>query len=84
VVVDNHGQVEGMLTGADSVTIVARSEPKAETTVERYTIREVVGVGPQDPTQHAADTVVTDAVVGMLSTTDLTASLSGTREPSPA
>jgi CBS domain-containing protein len=96
VVVDNYGRADGILTSTDFVTVVARSEPKAETPVERYTTREVVGVGPQDPVWHAADTVVTDGishlpvvddadgVVGMLSTTDLTASLSGTQEVSPA
>jgi CBS domain-containing protein len=95
VVVDNYGRADGILTSTDFVTVVARSEPKAETPVERYMCREVVSVGPQDPLRHAADTMVTggvshlpvddaDGVVGMLSTTDLTASLSGTQEVSPA
>lgn len=96
VVVDNHSRIEGILTSTDFVAIVAKSQPKAETTVERYMTERVVTADPQDPIQHAADTMVTygishlpvvdsdDTVIGMLSTTDLTAYFSGVEEPSPA
>jgi len=96
VVVDTHGRIEGILTSTDFVAIVAKSQPKAETTVERYMTQQVVTVDPQDPIQHAADTMVTygirhlpvvdedGTVIGMLSSTDLTAYLSGVQEPSPA
>ncbi|MEF8908095.1 MAG: CBS domain-containing protein [Haloarculaceae archaeon] len=96
VVVDSHGRIEGILTSTDFVAIVARSQPKAETTVERYMTEQVISVGAQDPIQDAADTMVTygishlpviddgDTVIGMLSSTDLTAYLSGVQEPSPA
>jgi CBS domain-containing protein len=96
VVVDHYGRIEGILTSTDFVEIVARSQPKAETTVERYMTDQVVTVGPQDSLREAADTMITygirhlpvvdndDEVVGMLSSTDLTAYLSGAQEPSPA
>jgi CBS domain-containing protein len=96
VVVDSHGRIEGMLTSTDFVAIVAKSRPKADTTVERYMTEQVVTVGPQDPIQDAADAMITygishlpvvddgDTVIGMLSSTDLTAYLSGVQEPSPA
>ena len=96
VVVDSHGRIEGILTNTDFVAIVAKSQPKAETTVERYMTDQVITVDPQDPIQDAADRMVTygishlpvvdaeDTVIGMLSSTDLTAYLSGIHEPSPA
>ena len=96
VVVDGRGRLEGILTSTDFVAIVAKSEPKAETTVERYMTDRVIAVDPQDPIQDAADTMVTyginhlpvvdddDTVIGMLSSTDLTAYLSAVQEPSPA
>jgi CBS domain-containing protein len=96
VVVDSHGRIEGILTSTDFVAIVAKSRPKAETTVERYMSEQVITAGPQDPIRDAADTMITygishlpvvdedDTVIGMLSSTDLTAYLSGVQEPSPA
>jgi len=96
VVVDGRGRLEGVLTSTDFVDIVAKSQPKAETTVERYMTEKVVTTGPQNPIQDAADKMTTygirhlpvvdddDTVIGMLSSTDLTAYLSGVHEPSPA
>jgi CBS domain-containing protein len=96
VVVDDEGRLEGILTSTDFVAIVAKSRPKADTTVERYMTEKVVTVGPQDPIRDAADAMITyginhlpvvdgdDTVIGMLSSTDLTAYLSGVQEPSPA
>jgi CBS domain-containing protein len=96
VVVNDEGRLEGILTSTDFVAIVAKSRPKADTTVDRYMTEKVVTVGPQDPIGDAADTMITyginhlpvvddhDTVIGMLSSTDLTAYLSGVQEPSPA
>jgi CBS domain-containing protein len=96
VVVDGQGRLAGILTSTDFVDIVAKSQPKAETTVERYMTEEVVTVGPQDSIRDAANKMITydirhlpvvdddDSVVGMLSSTDLTAYLSDVREPTPA
>lgn len=95
VVVDESNDIAGILTNTDFVHIVAKSEPKAETTVERYMTKDVVTVGPQDNIQEAANTMITyaihhlpvlddtEGVIGILSTTDLTAYLSDVKEPTP-
>ena len=96
VVVDDENHLEGILTSTDFVRIVKDSEPKAETTVERYMTDQVVTVEAQDSIRDAADKMITynihhlpvvddeEGVIGMLSTTDLTAYLSDVEQPSPA
>jgi CBS domain-containing protein len=96
VVVDGNNQLEGILTSTDFVRIVRDSEPKAQTTVERYMTDQVVTVEAQDSIREAADKMITynihhlpvvddeEGVIGMLSTTDLTAYLSDVEKPSPA
>jgi CBS domain-containing protein len=96
VVVDGNNQLKGILTSTDFVRIVSKSKPKAKTTVERYMTDQVVTVGAQDSIRDAADKMITyniqhlpvvdeaEGVIGMLSTTDLTAYLSDVEEPSPA
>ena len=96
VVVDEDNHLEGILTSTDFVRIVAKSQPKAETTVERYMTDRVVTVEAQDSIRDAADKMITynihhlpvvdetEGVIGMLSTTDLTAYLSYVEQPSPA
>jgi CBS domain-containing protein len=96
VVVDEENQLEGILTSTDFVRIVAESHQKAETTVERFMTDRVVTVEAQDSIRDAADKMITygihhlpvvddeEGVIGMLSTTDLTAYLSDVEQPSPA
>ncbi|MHB9286641.1 CBS domain-containing protein [Halobacteriales archaeon Cl-PHB] len=96
VVVDGNNQLEGILTSTDFVRIVAESRQKAQTTVERYMTDRVVTVEAQDSIRDAADKMITygihhlpvvddeEGVIGMLSTTDLTAYLSDVEQPSPA
>jgi len=96
VVTDEDNHIEGILTSTDFVRIVAESKPKAETTVQRYMSDKVVTVGAQDSIRDAADKMLTygihhlpvvddaEGVIGMLSTTDLTAYLSDVEQPSPA
>ncbi|WP_302080169.1 CBS domain-containing protein [Salinibaculum rarum] len=96
VVVDEDNQLQGILTSTDFVRIVSESKPKAKTTVERYMTDQVVTVEAQDPIRDAADKMITynihhlpvvddqEGVIGMLSTTDLTAYLSDVEKPSPA
>jgi CBS domain-containing protein len=95
VVVNEDNHLQGILTSTDFVHIVAKSKPKAQTTVERYMTDEVVTVEAQDPIRDAADKMITynihhlpvvddeEGVIGMLSTTDLTAYLSYVEQPSP-
>jgi CBS domain-containing protein len=96
VVVDDGDRLEGILTSTDFIDIVALSKPKADTTVGRYMTEEVVTVGPQEPIRKAADRMITynvhhlpvvddeERVIGMLSTTDLTAYISDARQSSAA
>jgi len=96
VVVDDEGRLLGILTTTDFVDIVARSKPKAKTTVERYMTTDVVTTDAQTTIQEAADVMLEhgfhhlpvvddeDGVIGMISTTDLAAYLSTVQTPSPA
>ena len=94
VVVD--GQLMGILTTTDFVDIVARSKPKAETTVERYMTTDVVTTHAQASIREASDAMIEhgfhhlpvvddeEGVIGMISTTDLAAYISTAEAPSPA
>lgn len=96
VVVDEHGHLEGILTNTDFVTIVAKSKPKAQTTVERYMTTDVVTTGVQDSIRDVADAMLEhgfhhmpvvdeeDNVIGMITTTDLASYISTVQTPSPA
>jgi CBS domain-containing protein len=95
VVVDADNRIEGILTSTDFVRIVRDSEPKAETTVDRYMTEDVVTAEAGEPIRDAADRLITrgihhlpvvdetEGVIGMLSTTDLAAYLSDVQRPSP-
>jgi len=95
VVVDNDGKLEGILTTTDFVDIVAKSKPKAQTTVERYMTTDVRTAGAQDSIRDVADAmiehgfhhmpVVDDGtVIGIVTTKDLTSYISTVQTPSPA
>ena len=96
VVVDDDNQLAGILTSTDFVRIVRDSEPKAETTVERYMTEGVVTAEAGEPIREAADRLITyeihhlpvvdekEGVIGMLSTTDLAAYFSDVQKPSPS
>jgi len=96
VVVDEENRLLGILTTTDFVDIVARSQPKAETTVERYMTTDVLTVSAQDSIVDVADLLVghgihhapviddDEGVIGMITTTDLTVYLSSVQTPSPA
>ena len=95
-VVDADNDLVGILTTTDFVTIVAHSEPKAETTVERYMTTDVVTATAQENIRDAADRMLTndchhlpvvddeEGLIGMISTADLTQYLSHVETPSPA
>jgi len=88
VVVDEAGHLAGILTTTDFVEIVSKSEPKAETTVERYMSTNVNTAAAQESIQDVADRMVElgvhhipvvdddEGVIGMLSTSDLAGYLS--------
>ena len=95
-VVDSDNDLVGILTTTDFVTIVAHSEPKAETTVERYMTTDVVTTHAQASIREASDAMIEhgfhhlpvvddeEGVIGMVTTTDLAAYLSTVQTPSPA
>jgi len=96
VVTDDDNQIRGILTSTDFVAIVKESDPKAETTVERYMSTDVKTTTAQAPIEEVADLMLTEGihhvpvvdetegVIGIISTTDLTAYISTVQTPSPA
>ena len=86
----------GILTTTDFVTIVAHSEPKAETTVERYMTTDLVTTTAQVSIRDAADYMVANGchhlpvveesgrLIGMISSADLAAYISHEVVPSPS
>ena len=96
VVVDEDGHLRGILTSTDFVRIVSEKQPKDNTAVAEYMTDEVVTVSVQDSVQDAADRMITynihhlpvidtdETVIGMLSTTDITAYISEAQQPTPA
>ena len=86
LVVDEAGELSGLLTATDFVRLVRDNDPEDVTPVGACMTTDVVTIGPQDTLDDVEDVVttghshfpVTDetgVVLGMLSTTDLTAYL---------
>lgn len=94
VVVDEDNQPAGIITSTDFVRFVAQGG-NGNSTVADHMSREVVTVSAQDDIQTAADRLITynihhlpvvddrEGVIGLLSTTDLTAYLSDAKTPTP-
>jgi len=93
LVVDD-GDLVGILTTTDFVDIVAKSQPKAKTTVERYMTADPITAGAQDPVSAVAATMVEhgfhhvpvvdgDTPIGIITTSDFAAYVSGLETPSP-
>lgn len=88
LVVDD-GALVGILTTTDFVDIVAKSQPKAETTVERYMTPDPITAGAQDSVSAVAATMIEhgihhvpvvdgDAPIGVITTSDFAAYVSAT------
>ncbi|GAA0726874.1 CBS domain-containing protein [Halorubrum trapanicum] len=58
LVVDDDGGLVGILTSTDFVDIVAKSQPKAETTVERYMTVDPITASAQDDVAAVAATML--------------------------
>ncbi|MBV0923622.1 CBS domain-containing protein [Halomicroarcula limicola] len=96
VVVDDAGQLEGIVTSTDFVRIAAQGGETDSIPVSEYMSTDVVTTTANESVESVADTLIangihhvpvtdeTEGVVGMLTTTDLTAYVSGIEEPSPA
>jgi len=95
IVVDDDNHLEGILTRTDFVRIVAERQPKDRTPVSAYMATDVVTTDAQASIHDAADAllahgvhhlpVVNDeaGVIGIVTTTDLTAYLSHLERPRP-
>lgn len=95
VVVDDADQVEGILTATDFIRRVAEGDPDPNATVDTSMSTDVTTTTADEPIQRVADLMVehgfqhvpvVDAgeVIGVVTTTDLTAYLSSREEPSPS
>ena len=87
LVVDDDGGLVGILTSTDFVDIVAKSQPKAETTVERYMTPDPITASAQDGVAAVAATMLEhgfhhvpvvdgDAPIGIITTSDFAAYVS--------
>lgn len=94
LVVDDDGALVGILTTTDFVDIVARSQPKAETTVDRYMTTDPITAGAQDSVSSVASMMVEhgfhhvpvvdgDVPIGIITTSDLAAYVSSPETVSP-
>ncbi|MFC7041471.1 CBS domain-containing protein [Halonotius sp. GCM10025705] len=87
VALDDNGQLSGILTCTDLTELVSDGAVPADATVDDYMTEDVTTTEPDESIQDAAVKMITkqiqhlpvvdddDEVVGMLSTTDLTAHL---------
>ncbi|MUW14084.1 CBS domain-containing protein [Halorubrum sp. CBA1125] len=87
LVVDEDGALVGILTTTDFVDIVAKSQPKAETTVERYMSTDLITAGAQDRVADVASVMIEhgihhvpvvdgDEPIGIITTSDFAAYVS--------
>ncbi|MFW5895818.1 MAG: CBS domain-containing protein [archaeon] len=95
VVVDERGDLEGILTRTDFVAIVAGQKPKDQTPVKEYMTHDVLTAKAGDSLQEVADRMVEagihhmpvvdeeEGLIGMITTSDLTSYLSTVQTPSP-
>jgi CBS domain-containing protein len=90
LVVGDDGRLAGLITATDFAALVRRNDPEDETPVEAFMTTDLVTVSPEDSVEDLAELTdrgythlpvvdADDRLVGMLSTTDLTAYLSERR-----
>lgn len=95
VVADEDDWPEGILTATDFVRLAADQQSPDDTTVKAYATTVITTATVNDPLREAADTMMDDGIhhlpvvdeedglLGMLTSTDLTAYLSPAWTPSP-
>ncbi|MFD1514957.1 cyclic nucleotide-binding/CBS domain-containing protein [Halomarina rubra] len=95
VVVDDDDGLEGILTATDFVRVIAESGTDPEANVTTAMSTDIVTTTASDSIQAVADLIVEHGfhhvpvvddgtVIGVITTTDLTAYLSNKEAPSPA
>ena len=95
VVVDDDNRLEGILTSTDFVRIAAQGHTTSKAPVSEVMTTDVVTTDANESIRSVADTMIehgfhhvpvvdeTEGVIGMITTTDLTAYLSHVQTPSP-
>lgn len=95
IVVGDGNALEGILTATDFVRLGAEGRSAAETPVSEYMSTDIVTTAANDDIRDVADLMIdhgfhhvpvvdeTEGVVGIVTTTDLTAYLSHVETPSP-
>jgi CBS domain-containing protein len=95
IVVDDDGQLEGILTATDFIRLIAEGDPDPSATVSASMSTDVTTTTANESIQHVADLMVEHdfhhvpvldegEVIGVITTTDLTAYLSSREDPSPS
>lgn len=95
IVVDDDDRLEGILTATDFVSVVAEAEADPEATVASAMSTDLVTTTASESIQTVADLIVEHGfhhvpvvddgtVIGVITTTDLTAYISTRRTPNPA
>ncbi len=95
IVVDKSEELCGILTSTDFVAAVADERSMAETPVSEFMTEDVVTTTANEPIRKIADLMVEhgfhhvpvvegDQVIGIVTTSDLTAYLSHVEQPSPS
>ena len=96
IVVDDEGHLQGILTATDFVHIAAEQRWAADATVETYMTTGVKTTTANESLRDVSDTMIengfhhmpvvddTEGVVGIITTTDITAYVSHVQTPSPS
>ncbi|WP_137286409.1 CBS domain-containing protein [Halorussus salinisoli] len=96
IVTGEDGQLEGILTATDFVHIAAEQRWASDATVETYMTTDVTTTDANAEVRNIADLMIeegfhhvpvvdeTEGVVGIITTTDITAYMSHVQTPSPS
>ncbi len=96
IVIDDNNRLEGILTATDFIRAVAEGDSDPDTTVAASMSTTITTTTANESIRTIADMVLensfhhipvvdeTDGVIGVITTTDLTAYLSHRQDPSPS
>lgn len=95
VIVVDDDQLEGILTATDFIRIIAEGDPDPNATVGTFMSTDVITTTANESIRSVADLMLEygfhhvpvvdeERVIGVITTTDLTAYLSSREEPSPS
>lgn len=96
IVVDDEGHLEGILTATDFVHVAAEQRWATDATVGTYMTTDVQTTTANEAVRDVSDTMIEngfhhmpvvddeEGVVGIISTTDITAYMSHVKTPSPS